>query len=323
MPLNVSGEDSLFWRTGLDNTFLGRGITQAQGLLTRFASRVSALDVFAGLAISATVAFGIVARRAFTASKEFETAMREVASISQTVQTNFEAISESVIALSTEVPQTAVELTRALYQIVSAGFDGADALQVLEVSAKGAVAGVTDTATAADGLTTVMNAFRKETFEVGAVADVLFQTVRLGKTTFEELSSTIATVAPLAAASGISFEELAAAIATLTKSGTPTAEAMTQIRAAILSLTTALGDGWQETMTLQEAMQELARRAGGSQSALRELTKRVEAMTAVLGLTGENTETATLDLIAMQNAAGSAGEAFEIMAATTENQFAY
>ena len=322
MPLNVSGDDSLVWRTGLDNTFLGRGIAQAQGLLTRFTANITALDVFAGLAISATIAFAIVARRAYSASKEFETAMREVSSISQTVQTNFEAISEAVITLSTEVPQSALELARALYQITSAGFDGADALKVLDASAKGAVAGVTDTATAADGLTTVMNAFRKETSEVTIVADIMFQTVKLGKTTFDELSSTIATVAPLAASSNISFEELSAAIATLTKSGVPTAEAMTQIRAAILSLNGALGDGWQETMTLQEAMLEMTRRAEGSQNALRKLAKRVEAMNAILGLTGANTQAAALDLIAMQNAAGSAADAFEIMAQTTENQFA-
>ena len=72
-----------------------------------------------------------------------------------------------------------------------------------------------------DILTTVLNAFKIEAKDVDKVSDVLFTTVRLGKTTLSELSSSLAQVAPLASASGVKFEEIAAAIATLTKQGTP------------------------------------------------------------------------------------------------------
>ena len=78
--------------------------------------------------------------------------------------------------------------------------------------------------------------------EAGTVSDQLFTTVRLGKTTFGELGASIAQVAPIAAAYGISIDQVLGAVASLTKQGTPTAQAMTQIRAAIQGTAGELGD---------------------------------------------------------------------------------
>ncbi|MGC9355908.1 MAG: phage tail tape measure protein, partial [Mariniphaga sp.] len=85
-----------------------------------------------------------------------------------------------------------------------------------------------------------------------------------GKTTFPELASNIAQVAPLAASMNITFEEVAASVASLTKQGVNTPMAFTQIRQAILSVNDVLGDGWQKSMTFQEALQKVRDMAGGS-----------------------------------------------------------
>ena len=70
-----------------------------------------------------------------------------------------------------------------------------------------------------DGLTTSTNAFGAQGLTTTQAADALFTAVRLGKTTFEELSRSIGQAAPLAAASGVSFQELNTHIAQLTTGG--------------------------------------------------------------------------------------------------------
>ena len=107
-------------------------------------------------------------------------------------------------------------------------------MKILEVSAKAAVGGLTETETAADAVTTILNAYKMSAEEAGTVSDQLFTTVRLGKTTFGELGASIAQVAPIAAAYGISIDQVLGAVASLTKQGTPTAQAMTKSQNRLL-----------------------------------------------------------------------------------------
>lgn len=216
-----------------------------------------------------------------------------------------------VQALAGEFGLASDELVNGLYNALSAGVPKGNVIEFLRTSAKAAVADGSDISTSVDGITTVLNAFKLESGEAGKVADVMFKTVAKGKTNFAELSANIAQVAPLAAASGVAFEEVFAAVATLTKQGTPTAQAMTQIRAALLSVNEQLGDGWSETMTLQEAFGALSDKAGGSSTELKKLMGRVEGVMAVLGTTGQNAAGAAVDLRDMADAAGLLDTAME------------
>lgn len=320
MPI-PGGEGSLYFATGIDNSGLMRGKQQAVGIIRGMASQISKADVFAGLAIAATVAFAKVSKEMKAFSEEFEHSMKEVQTISSAVQGDFEGYSDAIIDLTKEVPQAANELSKAYYQIVSAGYDGAAGMNLLEISAKAAVGGVTDVTTAADGLTTVMNAWKISTDEANRVSDVFFNTVKLGKTTFGELASNIAQAAPLAAAYGVAVEQIFSATATLTKQGTPTAQAMTQIRAALISVNEKLGEGWSKTMTFQEALVEVAKGAKEAGDSLQEyMGGRVEGTMAVLGMTGENARGATEDLKSFADATGAAGDAFRIMIEDSINQ---
>lgn len=311
---------SLYWKTGIDNTGLQRGTAQGLGILKGFAGKVTGMNLFGGLTIAAGVAFGAMSVNAYQFAKDYETAMLEVKTISQAVQDDYEGMAQAIIDLSARVPDSAEQLAKAYYQIVSAGYDGAEGLQLLEASSKAAVAGVSDTLTAADGLTTILNAWKIEAKDVNSVTDKLFQTVKLGKTTFGEISSGIAQVAALASSMGVSFDEISGAVATLTKQGVPTAQAFTQIRSSLISMSEVLGDGWSDIMTYQEGLAKVREMSGGSQVALREMVGRVEAMNAVLGMTGTNAQMAADDLQAMAEATGAAGDAFEIMAQSADNQ---
>lgn len=312
--------DGLYWKTGLDNTGLKKGSKQAKGILANLTKQITGMDVFAGLGIAAALAFKKISTEAWNMAKDLDLAMREVQTISTAAQNDFDGMKDAVIEMSKKVPEGATKLTKALYQIVSAGYDGEEGLNLLAASAKAAVAGVSDTTTAADGLTTVMNAWKIAAEDVEMVSDIMFQTVKLGKTTFDELAGSISNVAALAASSGISFEEISAAVATLTKQGVPTAMAMTQIRSALLGMTKTLGDGWTATMTFQEGVAEIRKQAKGSQNELREMIGRVEGVNAVLSMTGKNAEMAAADLKAMYESAGASTKAFDLMTLAAKNQ---
>lgn len=274
-----------------------------------------------GAAVLLVSTFKKVAQEAYEFEMAYGMAMREVQTISKAVQDDFEGISQSIVDMAANGPDDAIKLAKAYYQIVSAGHDGAAGLELLSVASKAAVAGVTDTMTAADGLTTVINAWGLEADQANAVADTMFKTVERGKTTFSQLASNIAQVAPLASANGISLNEIFAALQTITKQGTPTAQAMTQIRSSIINMNNSLGDGWSKTMTYQDGLNKIAEMAGGSSIELKKLIPDVEGMSAVLALTGEKAKGAAEDLSETTKAAGAMETAYGRMMTEAENKW--
>lgn len=225
----------------------------------------------------------------------------------------FKEARKQTLALAGALGVAKSQLAGGLYQTLSKGIPKGNALEFLSIAAKAAVADTSDTVTAVDGITTVLNAFHLNISQAQKVADMLFTTVAIGGTTFQELASQIAMVAPLASATGISIEEVNAAIATLTKGGTPTAQAVTQMRAAIIGLNKVLGDGWAKTMSMQDAMVKVGDQAGGSQVKLQALVGTVEGMMGIIGMTGLNALQAAADLREMSNAAGALDTAFSKM----------
>lgn len=318
----VRGDNSLYFASGIDNSGLLQGKAQAVNIIQDLAGSIARINPFAALAVGAAAAFALISKEAYAMAKDFESAMAEVKTIANVTELEFQDLQKSVFGLyrqlGTEPPD---KLAKGLYEIIGAGFEASDALKLLEIASKSATAGVTTTEVAADGLTTILNAFQLSTNDAAEVADIMFATVDRGKISFEELSSQIAQVAPLAASSGISFQEIGGALSTLTKQGVPASQAMTQIRSAIISTNEVMGDGVFDVYTLQEAFQAMYETAGGSQNELKEMAGRIEAVNAILSIAGPNFEGATEDLNAMADAAGSVDKSFKIVTSTAANQW--
>mgnify|MGYP001540943482 CR=1 FL=1 len=306
--------------TGLDNSGMYEGTREAMGIIKTLAGEITSFDVFGGIGISAATAFAKAAKSSYDFEKEFRKNMLEVATISTQVTDDMTGFMNQVMSITQEIPIKAPEAAKALYSIVSAGHDGADGMKILEVSAKAAVGGLTETETAADAITTILNAYKMSAEEAGTVSDQLFTTVRLGKTTFGELGASIAQVAPIAAAYGISIDQVLGAVASLTKQGTPTAQAMTQIRAVIQGTAGELGDAAFQGRTFQEALQLIYEKAGGSASKMKEMLGTDEGLAATLALTGKNAKAAANDLGELQGSLGATEAAFEKMADAADNQ---
>jgi TP901 family phage tail tape measure protein len=216
----------------VDATQFRQGLAKANSLLEQNGALATrAATMLAGFSAAIVGAFAYFTKQAV----EFEAAMRNVNSILKQSEENYRATSAAVLALAGDVGQAPAVLARGLYDIVSSGFEGADALQVLEASARAATAGLTDTATASRAIVATLNAYGMGADEVGRVSDVLFKTVERGVVTFGELSQNLGEVISTAAQARVPIEDVGAAIATMTKAGIQAPEAVTSLNQVLLS----------------------------------------------------------------------------------------
>lgn len=106
-----------------------------------------------------------------------------------------------------------------IYYIVSAGFSGADALNVLNQATQAAAASNTDMKTVADALTSSLNAYGASANEAQKYQDIMTEAVVQGKQQFSDLAASIGVAAVTGHTAGFSFDQVAAAEATMTQSG--------------------------------------------------------------------------------------------------------
>ncbi len=264
-------------------------------------------------------------RDVFGTFGEFTQRMAEVNTLLNVSQKRFEGLSKEIIAMSKDIPQSANELAAAEYDIISAGVALENSTKVLELSAKAAVAGVTDTKTAVNAGLAVINAYGLGIGRLSEVYDTLFQTVKLGVTTFPELSENIGQVLPTARAASVNFKEVAASIAIMTKAGIRTPIATTALRGAINALASPTAEAQKEFDRLGVTWEgliptlEQLRQRGLSIEQWRRLIPDVRARTGVIALV-QNLEALRDVLGQMGDASGAMLEAFDKMKDTPENQ---
>lgn len=275
------------FKTGQKESF---GVVE--GLAQRAGQAFGAITNPAVMATAAVTGLGVAAVNGVKSSVQLaaslEDAMANVSTLVDPAVVNLDEMQRAIVGMSTKTNKSAVDLANGLYQVISAGVPAADAVSFLEVSAKAATSGMTDTFTAVDGLSTVLNAFGLKASEVGKIADQMFQTVNLGKTTFPELASAIGQVAPTAAALGLSTNELFAAIAELTKQGLGTSEAITGIKAALSNvikpstdaekIAKALGISFDAAALKSKGLTGFLSEVGQAMQGLQDPAKRAEAV---------------------------------------------
>jgi TP901 family phage tail tape measure protein len=237
----------------------------------------------------------------------------------------FSEFQQGVADLSKELGIAQGELSGGLYSALSAGVPRDNAFEFMRVASQAAIAGVTDTETAVDGLTTVINAFGLDASQAQEVSDSLFTAVKGGKTTFGELSDSLFNIAPAAAAAGVNFQEVNAAIATLTASGVPTSVATTQLRAALTGLQRPSEEldsifqnlGYQNAQMAIEAeglgfaLDAVKDASGGNNGELQKLLGSVEAVAAANTLAGTGAEKFASEIESQNTALGATSAAFD------------
>lgn len=283
---------------------------------------------------TATVgAFGAAASAALAlATREaakFETGMAEINTLlgrdgRQAVQ----GMRRELLELSRQSGETLGDLTRARYDVISAGFgDSAESAKVLGASLDLAKGGLVDVASAADLLTTALNGMGLSADESDRVANILFSTVRLGKTTMTELGESMGQIFATAKVANVSLEEVAAAMASITAAGIQTREAGTAITQLLQALAAPASESAKQLdalgISLDEglgsALQSLATVGEDGLDALKALIPNIRALKAAAAA-GSDIEGFNENLAEVEENTDGLSEAVEIMNATVTEE---
>ena len=218
---------------GVNSSMMARGLAKAGAKMKAWAKRSMAM-VGAAVKTGVMVAGAAMTVFAVKSVKEFasfEKGMLEVFTLLPGIsKAAMSAMEADVLNLSKTMGILPEDIVPALYQALSSGVPKENVMTFLEVASRAAIGGVTSIESAVAGLTGVMNAYGKENISATRVSDIMFLAVRLGRTTFEEMSKSLGDATPLASALGISFEELAAALATSTGITGNTAKSLTGLK---------------------------------------------------------------------------------------------
>ena len=282
--------------------------------------------VLAG-ATTAAVAFG---KTSLDAAAKFETGMSNIATLldgdTATVNKRIAEMGDDIMGVAKKTGLATDDLSKGMYQIVSALGDSKDATSQLEVAAKAAKAGGATTVDAINLLSAVTKGYGDTSGEAWSKAsDLAFQTVKLGQTSFPELASSMGKVVPIASALNISQEELFGSFATLTGVTGSTAEVATQMKSVFSGLMTpskqlsetisSLGyssaNAMLDELGLIGTLDKLTAACGDDKQAVAKLFSSVEAQTAILALAGAQTENWVQKTEAMAGAADATSKAFD------------
>lgn len=196
--------------------------------------KVSAVGDALTASVSAPIAAAGVG--ALKASLSYEDALAKLSTIADTSQVPMEELSNQILELSKVSGISAETLANNVYDAISAGQQTADAVNFVSKATALARAGFTSTDSALDILTTSLNAYGLAAEDVTRVSDVLINTQNLGKTTVDQLASSMGKVIPTAKANGVEIEDLAGVYAVMTANGIATAETTTYFNSMLNEL---------------------------------------------------------------------------------------
>lgn len=313
----------------------------AQGATQGFARNVNTQMVNAGRTMtnvgrrmtrSVTVPLLAVGAGAAKMATDFDTSMTRITALVGVGSDEVDGMRDSVMDLSGETARAPGELAEALFFVTSAGIKGAEALDVLEMSAKASAVGLGDTATIADLVTSAMNAYGSDTLSAADATDTLTAAVREGKLEPDALAGAMGRVLPMASALGVEFHEVGAGMAAMSRTGTTAREAATQLRSilqGILSPAQGAAEGFAEVGLTAEGLQSQLRDEGllatlqtlvgafdGNAAATEAVFGNIRALTGVMDLMGSNAQATEQIFDELTDTVGATDDAFEVMSET-------
>lgn len=263
---------------------------------------------------------------------EFETSLANVGSLGVN---NMGEIRAEVLEMARAVSVPISALTAGMYEVVSAGVAASDQINFLGLTAKAAKAGVAENNETIKFASAVIKGYGLEWSATQSILDRGFQTVNLGQTTFTELAQSMGGVVPLANALNVRLDELFGSYAALTGVTGNTSEVTTQLKAVmtgladptedLLKLVQAHGHATVESAVAQEGLTGILKilqtATGGSATEMAKFFGSVEAVNALLALTGEQFNSFTEKTEAMANSAGAMTAAYEVQSDTIESRW--
>ena len=318
-------------------------ITQTQEDFKNLGSKISGVgsackQLGKSLLPASAAATGVIASTT-KAAMSFETSMAQVKTIAGNSAVSYKGnmtdMSKAIMQLSTDTGIAAEDIAGATYNAISAGVDVSKSVEFVATANALAVGGFTDMTTSVDVLTTTLNAYGDKAGTAESISDKLITTQNLGKTTVNELASSMGRVIPTASAYCVSVDNLCASYVALTKGGIATAEATTYMKSMFNELAdsgSTVGEILQEKtgmsfgqlmesgMSLADVIDILGQSVNGDAEAFAQLWGSSEAGTGALAILNGGTADFNNTLKEMGNSTGAASSAMDKMNDTSAHK---
>lgn len=244
---------------------------------------------------------------------------------------------ENVKKLIAASPQSADEIGRGAYDVLSAGIMDVDAATIaLNESQKLAAAGLGQVPDAVDVITSSMNAFKSENLSGADAARILFGTMSIGKADLNGIAQGFGGIAPMAAQAGVSFQEMMASVAAMTQTGLPASEVYTGLKATLSNVIKPTAEAAKvakdlgldfstaaiESKGFSGFLDDVKAKTGGSTDTMAKLFGSVEALNLVMALTGDQAGTFKESIDGVVTSGEGLDDAAKGINNTLSNQFA-
>ena len=307
--------------------------------VTRLKTIGQGLRTYGYLASAAlTMPIVLASKAMIKLAMDYETSLTKIVGLVGIAREQVNAWGEDIMKMAPEVGKGPKELADALYFITSAGIRGAEAMDVLRMSAMASAGGLGETKAIADLVTSAMNAYGIANLSAAQATDVLVATVREGKSEATALASTLGMVLPIASAMGVKFHEVGAAVASMTRTGTKATTASIQLRQILNSLIKPSHQAEEALRGMKTSSEELRKtiREKGLLAALMQIKQlsqvfgetvmskvfpNIRALSGVLDILGSNLNDNIQIFNSLSNAAGSTARVFAEAALTMEFRF--
>lgn len=268
------GIPPLVWYLVADTAGVALGLGKARG---EMATTAEESKTFGGVSSGAFMAAGAAAAGAAVhfvhSAGDFNSGIVTLKTGAGETQQNLALVSNGILDLAGQVGDSTKELTDGMYHVESAGFHGADGLNVLANAAKGAKVGNADLDAVAKTVVGTMDSYGEAGSQAASMVNRLVAATAAGDMRMNDLATSLGAVAPKAAAAGVSIDELLGATATMTR----------------------------QNVSAQQGVQNLANLIGNIQKPSAQAAKEMSAMGLdaqdVAAKLGQRGLTGTLDLL--------------------------
>lgn len=288
------------------------GATLGESMAAGLQSRGRAISTL-GSSMTRSLTLPIVgAGAAITAvGIDFDTTLRQIVALTDVTGDEIEGVKDDILEMSAALGKDPKELAEGFYFLASAGFDTAEAMEVLQSTAKASAVGLGDTGSISAVVGAAINAFGKENLTASDAVDQLIRAVNEGTAEASDFSGALGNVLGSAGQIGSSFSDVSAAIAAMTLKGISADEAATSLNQVFVSLikTTpqaekaldGLGlssEGLRKQLRekgLLSVLETLSEKFEGNETAAAEVFGNIRALRGILALTsGDAAATASL-----------------------------
>ncbi|WP_336857192.1 phage tail tape measure protein [Sinomonas albida] len=228
--------------------------------------------VAAGLAV-------VVAESA-KAAGNFQQSMKKLTTSAGEPVDNLKMVSDGILQLARDTGATSEQLADGMYKVASAGFHGADGLNVLKAAEEGAKAEGADLETVSDAVSSALIDYHLKAGDAADVTSKLVAATAQGKMRFQDLAGAMPAILPVASAAHVSLNDILGDLASMTVHGMSAQQASENMADAIRHMQNPTAQQAKEFallgMTVQQVQDDLQNK--GLSGTLQDIQEHIAKM---------------------------------------------